>query len=223
MEVLSQVSCEAYRSVVRGEPDFVPYFRQATPELELGKLPLGSRPAKRNPNGGVESLRAIPWIFSWSQNRLLLPAWLGAGEAIQYSIDKGHQALLEEMCREWPFFSTRLGMLEMVYLKCNSEISRYYDERLADKSLLPLGDRLRDQLQSDIKAVLNVENNENLMQSDPWGQESIRLRNIYIEPLNMLQAELLYRTRQAGVVSEALEEALMVTIAGIAAGMRNTG
>lgn len=154
---------------------------------------------------------------------MLLPAWLGAGEAIQYSIDKGHQALLEEMCREWPFFSTRLGMLEMVYLKCNSEISRYYDERLADKSLLPLGDRLRDQLQSDIKAVLNVENNENLMQSDPWGQESIRLRNIYIEPLNMLQAELLYRTRQAGVVSEELEEALMVTIAGIAAGMRNTG
>ncbi|MBH9741874.1 phosphoenolpyruvate carboxylase [Vibrio navarrensis] len=223
MTVLSEVSCEAYRSVVRGEPDFVPYFRQATPELELGKLPLGSRPAKRNPNGGVESLRAIPWIFSWSQNRLLLPAWLGAGEAIQYSIDKGHQALLEEMCREWPFFSTRLGMLEMVYSKCNIEISRYYDERLADESLLPLGDKLRAQLQSDIKTVLNVENNENLMQSDPWGQESIRLRNIYIEPLNMLQAELLYRTRQTQEAAEELEEALMVTIAGIAAGMRNTG
>ncbi|MBE4601273.1 phosphoenolpyruvate carboxylase [Vibrio navarrensis] len=223
MTVLSEVSCEAYRSVVRGEPDFVLYFRQATPELELGKLPLGSRPAKRNPNGGVESLRAIPWIFSWSQNRLLLPAWLGAGEAIQYSIDKGHQALLEEMCREWPFFSTRLGMLEMVYSKCNIEISRYYDERLADESLLPLGDKLRAQLQRDIKTVLNVENNENLMQSDPWGQESIRLRNIYIEPLNMLQAELLYRTRQTQEAAEELEEALMVTIAGIAAGMRNTG
>ncbi|EGA69822.1 phosphoenolpyruvate carboxylase [Vibrio sinaloensis DSM 21326] len=224
MNVLSEVSCEAYRSVVRGEPDFVPYFRQATPELELGKLPLGSRPAKRNPKGGVESLRAIPWIFSWSQNRLVLPAWLGAGEAIQYSVDKGHQALLEEMCREWPFFSTRLGMLEMVYTKCNIEISRYYDERLADPKLLPLGDRLRNQLQEDIKAVLNVENNENLMQSDPWGQESIRLRNIYVEPLNMLQAELLYRTRQSEeAATEELEEALMVTIAGIAAGMRNTG
>ncbi|WP_260260013.1 phosphoenolpyruvate carboxylase [Vibrio intestinalis] len=223
MDVLSQVSCESYRSVVRGEPDFVPYFRQATPELELGKLPLGSRPAKRNPNGGVESLRAIPWIFSWSQNRLVLPAWLGAGEAIQYSIDKGHQALLEEMCREWPFFSTRLGMLEMVYSKCNIEISRYYDQRLADPELLPLGDRLREQLQKDIKAVLNVENNENLMQSDPWGLESIRLRNIYVEPLNMLQAELLYRTRQIEHPSVELEEALMVTIAGIAAGMRNTG
>ena len=223
MEVLSQVSCEAYRNVVRGEEKFVPYFRQATPELELGKLPLGSRPAKRNPNGGVESLRAIPWIFSWSQNRLVLPAWLGAGEAIQYSIDQGHQALLEEMCREWPFFSTRLGMLEMVYSKCNMEIAKYYDQRLVDKELLPLGELLRKQLQKDIKAVLNVENNENLMQSDPWGLESIRLRNIYVEPLNMLQAELLYRTRKCETPPAELEEALMVTIAGIAAGMRNTG
>ncbi|PAR55522.1 phosphoenolpyruvate carboxylase [Vibrio metoecus] len=223
MDVLSEVSCEAYRHVVRGEPDFVPYFRQATPELELGKLPLGSRPSKRNPNGGVESLRAIPWIFSWSQNRLVLPAWLGAGEAIQFSIDKGHQALLEEMCREWPFFSTRLGMLEMVYTKCSAEIARYYDERLVEPALRPLGEKLRAQLQKDIKTVLNVENNENLMQSDPWGQESIRLRNIYVEPLNMLQAELLYRTRQSEHLAPELEEALMVTIAGIAAGMRNTG
>ncbi|CAH0527215.1 phosphoenolpyruvate carboxylase [Vibrio hippocampi] len=223
MEVLSQVSCEAYRKIVRGEPDFVPYFRQATPELELGKLPLGSRPAKRNPNGGVESLRAIPWIFSWSQNRLLLPAWLGAGEAIQYSIDKGHQALLEEMCREWPFFSTRLGMLEMVYTKCNVEVSRYYDQQLVDVELQPLGDKLRSQLQRDITAVLNVENNDHLMQSDPWGMESIRLRNIYTEPLNILQSELLYRTRQSEETEAELEEALMVTVAGIAAGMRNTG
>lgn len=223
MEVLSQVSCEAYRGVVRGEPDFVPYFRAATPEQELGKLPLGSRPAKRNPKGGVESLRAIPWIFSWSQNRLVLPAWLGAGESIQYSIDKGHQSLLEEMCREWPFFSTRLGMLEMVYSKSNIDISKYYDQRLTDKSLWRLGDQLREQLQKDIKAVLNVENNENLMQSDPWGLESIRLRSIYVLPMNILQAELLYRTRQSETPSPELEEALMVTIAGIAAGMRNTG
>ncbi|WED22050.1 phosphoenolpyruvate carboxylase [Vibrio sp. JC009] len=223
MEVLSQVSCDAYRDVVRGEPDFVPYFRAATPEQELGKLPLGSRPAKRNPKGGVESLRAIPWIFSWSQNRLMLPAWLGAGESIQYSIDHGHKALLEEMCREWPFFSTRLGMLEMVYTKCNLEISSYYDQRLTDKSLWRLGDRLRGQLQTDIHAVLEVENNENLMQSDPWGLESIKLRNVYVLPMNILQAELLYRTRQMEAPSQELEEALMVTIAGIAAGMRNTG
>ncbi|MGF1685319.1 phosphoenolpyruvate carboxylase [Photobacterium japonica] len=223
MDVLSDVSCDAYRHVVRGSENFVPYFRAATPELELGKLPLGSRPAKRNPNGGVESLRAIPWIFAWSQNRLLLPAWLGAGEAIQYSIDQGHAAQLEEMCREWPFFSTRLGMLEMVFTKTNMGIAQYYDQRLTDKSLWPLGQQLRDQLQRDIKAVLTVENSAHLMEQNPWGAESIRLRNIYIEPLNMLQAELLYRTRQQEALSPMLEEALMVTIAGIATGMRNTG
>lgn len=223
MDTLSNVSCESYRKVVRGEPDFVPYFRSATPELELGKLPLGSRPAKRNPKGGVESLRAIPWIFSWSQNRLILPAWLGAGEAIQHVMEQGHKPMLEEMCRQWPFFSTRLGMLEMVYTKCNQDISKYYDERLTEVELQPLGDKLRAQLEKDIVTVLNVENNENLMQSDPWGLESIRLRNIYIEPLNMLQAELLYRTRQSETPAPELEEALMLTIAGIAAGMRNTG
>ncbi|ELR63951.1 Phosphoenolpyruvate carboxylase [Photobacterium marinum] len=223
MDVLSEVSCEAYRNVVRGNEEFVPYFRAATPELELGKLPLGSRPAKRNPKGGVESLRAIPWIFAWSQNRLLLPAWLGAGEAIQYSVDKGHAKQLEEMCREWPFFSTRLGMLEMVYTKTNIGIAQYYDQRLTDKSLWPLGQQLRDQLQKDIKAVLNVENSDHLMEQDPWGAESIRLRSIYVEPLNMLQAELLYRTRQQEQPSPMLEEALMVSIAGIATGMRNTG
>lgn len=111
----------------------------------------------------------------------------------------------------------------MVYSKCNPEIAQYYDERLVDKELRGLGDQLREQLEKDIKAVLNVENNENLMQSDPWGQESIRLRNTYIKPLNMLQAELLYRTRQYDEPPVELEEALMVTIAGIAAGMRNTG
>ncbi len=195
METLSEVSCEAYRDIVRGHSQFVPYFRSATPELELGKLPLGSRPAKRNPTGGVESLRAIPWIFAWSQNRLLLPAWLGAGQAIQFSIDHGHLKQLEEMCSEWPFFSTRLGMLEMVFTKTSPSISKYYDEKLVDKELWPLGEQLRERLNQDIKAVLMVENSDHLMEQNPWGAEAIRLRNIYVEPLNMLQAELLCRTR----------------------------
>ncbi|OOE80405.1 phosphoenolpyruvate carboxylase [Salinivibrio sp. ML198] len=223
MDTLSDISCQAYRDVVRGHEQFVPYFRSTTPELELGKLPLGSRPSKRNPNGGVESLRAIPWIFAWSQNRLLLPAWLGAGQAIDHAIAKGHKARLEEMCREWPFFSTRLGMLEMVFTKTNLDIAKYYDQRLVDESLWPLGESLREQLRQDIQVVLAVENSDNLMEQNPWGAEAIRLRNIYVEPLNMLQAELLYRTRQQEDPDQSLDDALMISIAGIAAGLRNTG
>lgn len=223
MDTLSDISCQAYRDVVRGHEQFVPYFRSTTPELELGKLPLGSRPSKRNPNGGVESLRAIPWIFAWSQNRLLLPAWLGAGQAIDHAIAKGHKAQLEEMCREWPFFSTRLGMLEMVFTKTNLDIAKYYDQRLVDESLWPLGESLREQLRQDIQVVLAVENSDNLMEQNPWGAEAIRLRNIYVEPLNMLQAELLYRTRQSEQGDQSLDDALMISIAGIAAGLRNTG
>ncbi|WP_439437330.1 phosphoenolpyruvate carboxylase [Salinivibrio costicola] len=223
MDTLSDISCQAYRDVVRGHEQFVPYFRSTTPELELGKLPLGSRPSKRNPQGGVESLRAIPWIFAWSQNRLLLPAWLGAGQAIDHAISKGHKAQLEEMCREWPFFSTRLGMLEMVFTKTNLDIAKYYDQRLVDESLWPLGESLRDQLRQDIQVILAVENSDNLMEQNPWGAEAIRLRNIYVEPLNMLQAELLYRTRQCEEDDQSLDDALMISIAGIAAGLRNTG
>ena len=200
--------------------DFVRYFRAATPEQELGKLPLGSRPAKRR-EGGIESLRAIPWIFAWMQNRLMVPAWLGAGEALAGLISDGMQPELETMCREWPFFSTRISMLEMVYLKSDAAISQHYDKVLVEQSLWPLGEHLRDQLSKDINTVLAIANENQLMDAEPWIKESISLRNVYTDPLNLLQAELLRRLRTEG--SEQVQTALMVTIAGIAAGMRNTG
>ncbi|AUX74225.1 phosphoenolpyruvate carboxylase [Erwinia pyrifoliae] len=227
MDRLSTVSCQMYRGYVREHADFVPYFRSATPEQELAKLPLGSRPAKRRPAGGVESLRAIPWIFAWTQNRLMLPAWLGAGAALQQAMADGHQDQLEAMCRDWPFFSTRLGMLEMVFSKADLWLAEYYDQRLVDKSLWPLGKQLRDRLESDIKAVLTIANDAHLMADQPWIAESIALRNVYTDPLNVLQAELLHRSRQqeaaGGEPDARVEQALMVTIAGVAAGMRNTG
>ncbi|WP_343554783.1 phosphoenolpyruvate carboxylase [Pantoea sp.] len=227
MNGLSAHSCAMYRGYVRENPDFVPYFRSATPEQELGKLPLGSRPAKRRPTGGVESLRAIPWIFAWTQNRLMLPAWLGAGAALQKAMDEGHRDELETMCREWPFFATRLGMLEMVFSKADLWLAEYYDQRLVDKSLWPLGKQLRDQLDADIKAVLTIANDAHLMADQPWIAESIALRNVYTDPLNVLQAELLHRSRaqeaRGETVDPRVEQALMVTIAGVAAGMRNTG
>jgi phosphoenolpyruvate carboxylase len=221
MNQMSQDSCDAYRAVVREHPDFVPYFRQATPELELANLPLGSRPARRKVGGGIESLRAIPWIFAWSQNRLMLPAWLGAGAALQKQIDAGNIDMLKEMAAQWPFFATRLSMLEMVFAKADLRLSSYYDATLVEDKLKPIGEDLRQQVRSDILTVLDIVDRQTLLEDQPWGRESIELRNIYTDPLNLLQAELLKRSRH--FTNRDIEHAIMVTIAGVAAGMRNTG
>ena len=225
MDTMADVSCAHYRSLIRDEPDFVPYFRAATPELELGKLPLGSRPAKRKPSGGVESLRAIPWIFAWTQNRLMLPAWLGAHKGLEAVIAAGHENTLMAMNKQWPFFRARLDMLEMVFLKADSNLAAYYDSLLVPAELKPLGKRLRDELQASMKLILQLKEEAELLSNEPWIKESIKLRNPYTDPLNVLQAELLKRSRQheGDDINPALDQALMVTIAGIAAGMRNTG
>ena len=224
MDTMSEVSCAHYRSLIRDEPDFVPYFRAATPERELGKLPLGSRPAKRNPNGGVESLRAIPWIFAWTQNRLMLPAWLGAHKGLEAVITNGEEETLITMNQHWPFFRARLDMLEMVFLKADISLAAYYDGLLVPEELKPLGKRLRDELRASMELILHLKDEAELLSDEPWIKESIKLRNPYTDPLNVLQAELLKRSRQQeGVIHPVLDQALMVTIAGIAAGMRNTG
>jgi phosphoenolpyruvate carboxylase len=221
MTSLATDSCNAYRQVIREEADFVPYFRHATPEQELAKLPLGSRPARRANGGGIESLRAIPWIFAWSQNRLILPAWLGAGAALRLALDRGQGDMLRDMAEAWPFFATRMSMLEMVFAKTDPNISAYYDERLVPAELRRIGLELRQQLARDTATVLEIRGLQQLLEAEPWIRESLRLRNIYTEPLNMLQAELLQRNRSAP--EPVLERAIMVTIAGVAAGMRNTG
>ena len=226
MDQFAEQSCQEYRHFIREEPDFVPYFRSVTPELELGKLALGSRPAKRKPNGGVESLRAIPWIFAWSQNRLMLPAWLGAGSSLKTLLDEGKKDLLQEMYVDWPFFHTRLEMFEMVFMKADEELTKFYEERLVPEELWPLGQRLRDNLKLTRETVLETIPDHQLMQESPWIKESIKLRNPYVDPLNMLQAELLVRSRSCEkneTINPDIDQALMVTIAGIAAGLRNTG
>ncbi|MFK8051121.1 MAG: phosphoenolpyruvate carboxylase [Halioglobus sp.] len=221
MDTLAEDSCTAYRATVRGEKDFVEYFRSATPEQELGKLPLGSRPARRAGSGGIESLRAIPWIFAWSQNRLMLPAWLGAGAALGKLVESGKEQTLQEMATTWPFFATRLSMLEMVFSKADAELSAYYDDRLVEPQLQHLGTTLRGQLADDSSVVLKLTGAAEFLDDQPWIRESIKLRNVYTDPLNVLQAELLFRQRKSP--EPLLEEAIMVTIAGVAAGMRNTG
>lgn len=224
MNTLAARGVQSYRAMVRDQPDFVPYFRAATPEQELGKLSLGSRPARRKAGGGIESLRAIPWIFAWTQMRLMLPAWLGADEALQDSIDQGHLPLLRSMYAEWPFFRTYIDMLEMVLSKSDADLAAYYEQRLVEPALQPLGQRLRERLHAMVAVVLTIKQQQRLLENAPLLQHSMSVRNPYTDPLHYLQAELLYRDRaNAGHALDAVETALKVTMAGIAAGMRNTG
>jgi len=223
MDKLARDGVGAYRAVVREHPQFVAYFRQATPELELGRLPLGSRPAKRR-EGGVESLRAIPWIFAWTQTRLMLPAWLGWEAALGNALSRGEGELLGQMREHWPFFRTRIDMLEMVLAKADDAIARLYDERLVDAELRPLGAHLRGLLSQAVATVLGLTGQSRLLAHSPETLESITVRNTYLDPLHLLQAELLARSRQRENQADSpLEQALLVSVAGIAAGLRNTG
>ncbi|TWI58763.1 phosphoenolpyruvate carboxylase type 1 [Pseudomonas duriflava] len=223
MDRLAKDSLEAYRGIVRLHPQFVDYFRQATPEQELGRLPLGSRPAKRR-QGGIESLRAIPWIFAWTQTRLMLPAWLGWETALIRALERGDGPRLQDMRERWPFFRTRIDMLEMVLAKADGEIARLYDERLVPEQLRALGAELRDLLSQAERAVLRLTGQEELFSHHPQTRAFIAVRNIYLDPLHLLQIELLARSRQAGeATASPLDQALLVSVAGIAAGLRNTG
>lgn len=225
MDEMTAISLAVYRETVRETPDFVRYLRTVTPETELQMLPLGSRPAKRKPSGGVESLRAIPWVFAWTQVRLMLTAWMGTGRALNAAMNSGREELIREMEREWPYFHAVLDMLEMVLAKADASIVAYYEERLAgdDVRLRELGQELRDRLQITVDALRRVHQGRALLENNPVLRRSISVRTPYIEPLHMLQAEIMHRRRQAGDNDKSYDHALMVTIAGIAAGLRNTG
>jgi phosphoenolpyruvate carboxylase len=224
MNQLAQAGVASYRAMVRDTPDFVRYFRSATPEQELGRLALGSRPARRKAGGGIETLRAIPWIFAWTQMRLMLPAWLGADEALGMQVQSGKEEDLRSMYQQWPFFRTYIDMLEMVVSKADSAIAQYYEKRLVEPELQMLGSQLRLRLQRARELVLLLNGQNKLLDNHPVLRYSMAVRDPYTDPLHYLQAELLYRERQQPeIASKAVEQALMVTMAGIAAGMRNTG
>lgn len=225
MQTMAADGRDNYRSIVRDSDTFVRYFRVATPELELGKLPLGSRPAKRKPSGGIESLRAIPWIFAWAQTRMVLPSWLGVMKAVQKSLDEGNAEIVDDMITRWPFFQSRLSMLDMVFCKADARIGAEYDKRLVPSDLEHFGASLREELKASMELLLTLTKQDHIMQSDPQGYESMQIRAAYLQPLHLLQIELLHRIRQLNNSNEnpILEKAMMVTITGIAVGMRNTG
>ena len=226
MDRLAEIAHHAYAGLVREDEDFVPYFRAVTPEGVLGHLPLGSRPTKRRQDGGVETLRAIPWIFAWTQTRLMLPAWLGSGEAFGSRLkEEGGLEVLREMRDRWPFFGTYLDMLEMLLAKADAGIAAYYEQRLVDEpALKELGEQLRQRLTCLESLLLQILDQTQLLEQTPLIRQAIEVRNPYIDPLHGLQAELLQRNRDAdGAISGELSRALMVTMAGISAGLRNTG
>lgn len=226
-ELISQLSdqaVESYHSVVRKNEHFVAYFQQATPAQELSRLALGSRPAKRKPEGGIESLRAIPWVFAWTQMRLMLPAWLGTGHALNNALDTNQTESLQEMAQQWTFFQMLMDMQEMVLAKADFSIASYYESRLVEATpLLELGQQLRDQLQQAIDTIETITGHP-LLDRIPVLRRSIDVRNPYVDPLHITEVEVMRRLRQQPEQdSPVLEHALQIAITGIAAGLRNTG
>eukprot|EP00743_Colponemidia_sp_Colp-15_P012873 GILK01014784.1.p1 GENE.GILK01014784.1~~GILK01014784.1.p1 ORF type:complete len:863 (-),score=161.18 GILK01014784.1:129-2717(-) len=227
MRLLSEVSVKEYRSYVRENPVFVKYFRIATPEQELGSLNIGSRPARRNQGGGVETLRAIPWIFAWTQTRSHLPVWLGFHAALNTAIEQGHLQSLQQMYKEWPFFTATFDLLEMVLSKCDVNIVKMYDDLLVPTELQPIGDELRTKLKETIKIVLRVTEHCCLLENNMVVKRAVDVRRPYTDPINILQALFMKKLR-ADVNHHqppptALSDAMLVSIQGIAAGMQNTG
>ncbi len=237
MQQLADRARDAYGHLVHDTPGFIDYFRAATPQPEIEKLKIGSRPARRTTTAGLEGLRAIPWVLAWTQTRLMLPAWLGVGSALESSSplsrrergsggEDGAAGGLEELRRmydAWPFFSSTLDLVEMVLAKASPEIAARYDLRLVPESLRPIGAGLRDELRATIAALLTVTRHRELLEHNPVLRRSVDVRNPYVDPINLVQVEILSRLRSRGGDIDLLRDALLVTVNGIAAGMRNTG
>ncbi len=196
------------------------YFRSATPEAELGTIQIGSRPPRRAGGEGLAGLRAIPWQFAWTQTRLLLPTWLGVEEALGGAL-AGDVALLRAMYDRWPFFASTVDLIEMTLAKADAAIAAQYDQ-LVPGELRDLGRALRARLQRATEAVLAVTRHAVLLENNAVLRRSIDVRNPYVDPINLVQVEVLRRLRE-GAPDRVLGDAFAVTVNGIAAGMRNTG
>jgi phosphoenolpyruvate carboxylase len=226
MDELSDHAYRAYRSLVSDTPGFEQYFRESTVIGEIANLNIGSRPASRKPSTRLEDLRAIPWVFSWSQCRLMLPGWYGFGSAVEGWLaahpDSG-MALLQAMHREWPFFRTLLSNMDMVLAKSDIGIASRYAELVADAAVREgIFARLRAERQATIDALLAISGQHTLLESNPLLARSIRNRFPYLDPLNHMQIELLKRYR-AGDTADDVVAGIHLTINGIAAGLRNSG
>ncbi len=224
IERMAEISKNSYRKNINQSSDFIKYFKTVTPHKALGKLSIGSRPAKRKNVDNIKSLRAIPWVFAWTQIRLMLPAWLGSAEALRYSYIYQFRKTLFDMERNWPFFNSMLDMLDMVITKADPEISKIYEEYLADDTLKRVGKKLR--FQFDVIKKLNKKiTPKEIIASRKQFRTSIIIRSIYSEVLNIIQPVVIKKIKNSKNKKdkEYLNDALLTSIAGISAAMKNTG
>ena len=224
MQEMSKVSTQAYRNNLMNK-DFLNYYFKATPQKILGQLFIGSRPAKRNKSKNIKSLRAIPWVFAWTQNRLLIPAWLGTYEAINFAFKNKKTNTLKQMITHWPFFYSMMDILDWILAKTNQRISKFYEECLGDNLIRKTGEDLRNQL-SKLIVLNNKLIPRFILNQRKDYRNRVRIRNSYAEVLNILQADILKKLSNRKIKKKdknILKDALLITIAGIAAAMKNVG
>jgi len=222
---MSNISTSSYRKNINQTSDFIRYFKTVTPHMALGKLSIGSRPSKRKNVDNINSLRAIPWVFAWTQIRLMLPAWLGTAEALRYSSIKKFKKTLTDMEKNWPYFNSTMDLLDMVLSKVDPEISKIYEKNLADQKLVRVGDKLRFQFNAVKKLNHDITPREILKQRKAFRGPAI-IRNIYSEILNVLQVTVMKKQKQKKLDKKSkklLDDAMMTSIAGISAAIKNTG
>jgi phosphoenolpyruvate carboxylase len=221
---MSQAAFEFYRERVAENEDVVPYFEEATPVLEFDLAKIGSRPARRSgQTRGLADLRAIPWVFGWMQSRHVLPAWFGVGHALERFVEERGAGLLEEMMRDLPLFMNLLGDVETGLAKADLSIARRYAGLVADESLRErVFGMIAEEFERTRRVILRVSGQSHLLERNPVLARSIELRNPYVDPMSLVQIELLRRKR-SGEESEEIDYALAATINGISAGLRNTG
>ncbi|MEM1203651.1 MAG: phosphoenolpyruvate carboxylase [Acidobacteriota bacterium] len=222
MADIADHSRSTYRALVYEHPDFLAYFRNATPIDVIERMMIGSRPASRRSRQGLGNLRAIPWVFSWTQSRHILPGWYGLGSGLAHALAEHGRETLETMAREWRFLRTLLEDVEMVLAKADLDIAAHYADLAGDA-----GDTLFPIIQAEFEQtrdlVLGLQGRQELLEGDPALRRSIRLRNPYVDPMSLMQIDLLRRWRDGGRQDEDLLQALLASVHGIAQGLQNTG
>ena len=224
IEKMSDISKSSYRKNINQSSEFIKYFKTVTPSAALGKLSIGSRPSKRKNVDNIKSLRAIPWVFAWTQIRLMLPAWLGSAEALRYAYIKKFRRTLIDMEKNWPFFNSMLDILDMVITKADPDISKIYEKYLADDALKKIGKKLRFQFEVIKKLNKKITTKEIILTRKQF-RTLITVRAIYSEVLNIIQPIVIYKLKKNKIMSDKkyLNDALLTSIAGISAAMKNTG